>query len=103
MAQRYKAEITQLIRGLKNNEGYGEAKEHVRALIEKITLTPIEGRKGLSVDLYGDLAEILSLASGNNEDTRPDKGFSASENTRKSENAKILVAGAGFEPTTFGL
>jgi len=39
MAQRYKTEITRLTQALKANEGYGEAKEHVRALIDKITLT----------------------------------------------------------------
>jgi len=99
MAERYKAGITELIDALRGNEGYGEAKQHVRALIEKITLTPVEGRKDLEVHLYGDLAGILSLAS-RNEDTRLNICF---PDIKKSENAKFLVAGAGFEPTTFGL
>jgi hypothetical protein len=69
----------------------------MRELIDHVLLTPIEdetGRKSLSVDLHGHLAGILAMAS----------------NSRKPlvqtgpEIASIkLVAGVGFEPTTFGL
>lgn len=37
----------------------------MRGLIDKIGLTPIEheGRKTLSIDLYGDVASILAMAT----------------------------------------
>ena len=35
----------------------------VRGLIEKIVLTPKDGEDELSLDLHGDLASILSIAS----------------------------------------
>lgn len=48
----------------KQQYGQGdEAKQHVRALVEKIVLTPKEDRKELSIDLYGDFAGILKIAS----------------------------------------
>ena len=40
-----------------------EAGTILRSLIDKIILTPREGEKGLSVDLVGDLAGILSIAT----------------------------------------
>ena len=62
MAVRYRNAITGLRQSLKNNKT-NEAKEHIRALIDKIVLTPKVGRNELSIDLYGDLAGILNIAS----------------------------------------
>ena len=90
-------------------DGHGaEAKQHVRALIEKIVLTPKEDREDLSIDLYGDLAGILKIAL---EDTAMKNMMLE---TRKLEKKAIndnclfepsiqMVAGTGFEPVTFGL
>ncbi len=104
MAQRYKTEIARLIQALKTNEGYAEAKEHVRALIEKIELTPAEGQKNLSVDLYGDLAGILRLAENQHRnDTSKQLTEQYGQKLSPSVNGLLMVAGAGFEPTTFGL
>ena len=107
MGQRYKKAVHELRLFLKDGQG-SQAKEHVRALIEKIVLTPKQGKKELSIDLYGDLAGILKLAS---------KGVfmnAAGLETRKLEKKAVndnflfepsvqLVAGGGFEPPTFGL
>ena len=57
MALRYRKAVTGLRKSLKGGQG-AEAKEHVRGLIEKIVLTPKDGHKELSIDLYGDLAGI---------------------------------------------
>ena len=65
----------------------GEAKEHVRALIEKIVLTPREGRKDLSIDLYGDLAGILKIAS---------EGDSMKDLAQKSRRPERKVANDNF-------
>ena len=70
----------------------------MRKLIDCIILTPVEeeegARKSLSIDLYGHLAGILSLA---NKAQKPLKLEGINVTSMK------LVAGAGFEPATFGL
>ncbi len=63
MAQRYSKAIRDLIEALDVPELEEEASERVRSVIEKIVLTPNAERSDLVVDLYGDLAGILHLAS----------------------------------------
>ncbi len=98
MATRYRKEVENLRQALKQDEGRGEATEHLRDLVGKIVVMPEPGRKDLRIDLHGDLAGILRIASQN--PVRPGKtlNLSASE-----PNKMALVAGAGFEPATFGL
>ncbi len=105
MASRYRAEVQNLRKALTDHKS-GEAKEHVRRLIEKIILTPKANKNDLSIDLYGDLAGILRIAT---EDKTMKEGritdrllnpLIANDNNGKSDQ---MVAGAGFEPTTFGL
>ena len=66
--------------------------EAIRSMIERIVVTPRDGG-GVHLDLHGDLARILALCAQNAK-TPPqgETGFSMS-----------VVAGAGFEPTTFRL
>jgi len=108
MARRYRQEIENLRRSLNHEQSRGEAAEHLRGLIDKIVLTPASGRKDLSIDLYGDLAGILSIASKENamkialsKEKRP-RQMAVNDN-HPSKPSVVLVAGAGFEPTTFGL
>ena len=54
----------------------------------------IDGRKTVVIDLHGELAGILSLAS--NAEKPLDKSGSSVESIK-------MVAGVGFEPTTFRL
>ncbi len=68
-----------------------KAADTLRALISAIVLTPND--EGLAVDVQGDLAGILAIAS-NAKSPRPDgQGLSQVE----------MVAGTGFEPVTFRL
>ena len=83
---------------LDRKDGRGEAAEHLRALIDKIVLTPEQGREDLRIDLHGDLAGILSIASQKR--ARPEN---AANNNVSGPNKIALVAGAGFEPAIFGL
>ena len=103
MARRYREEVAALRETLSRSGGQGEAAEHLRGLIEKIVLTPRLEREELQIDLYGDLAGILSMAAektGHQKRERPRKAV----NDNAPEPSKmVLVAGAGFEPTTFGL
>ncbi len=111
MARLYHQQIKSLRTSLEEQAASGEAREHIRALIEKIVLAPKAGQNELSIDLYGNLAEILTIASEDNDmkkgkaQTKPPGYMVANDNyiTGRSVNTKNLVAGAGFEPTTFGL
>ncbi|WP_444994769.1 recombinase family protein [Aliikangiella sp. IMCC44359] len=64
MAVHYKHSIADLKKLLANaTTNHGEAHEHVRALIDKIVLTPKPDNSELTIDLYGDLAGILDIAT----------------------------------------
>lgn len=95
MAKRYRSEVENLRKALEHKDARTEASEHLRALIGKIVLTPESGRDELRIDLHGDLAGILQIAT--QKQVRP------GNNTISGPNKIALVAGAGFEPATFGL
>ena len=63
----------------------------VHSLVDKIVLTPRDGK--LQVDLAGDLAAILAMATNK----KP------AENEPDGMVQVKMVAGVGFEPTTFRL
>jgi site-specific DNA recombinase len=71
-----------------------EAGEIIRGLIDRIGLTPVDGI--LKRELYGDLAGIAQFTEAQKSNTK-DAG-SAAEPALLS-----VVAGVGFEPTTFRL
>jgi len=62
MSRRYYKEIENL-RNTLCEQQVGEAREHVRDLIEKIVLTLADGREELVLGLYGDFAGILKIAT----------------------------------------
>ena len=132
MADRYHAEIKNLIAALNDPAARAEASKILRSLIARILLTPRQGDNGLVVDLIGDLAGILTIATqrGNsvitaelsklNQVNGTDYGAALSTIANDSDGAKnsaaqeadvlgnswaalAMVAGAGFEPTTFRL
>ena len=63
MANRYQMEIRNLLASLHSNENRAEAATILRSLIDRIVLTPTETGDRLTVDLFGDLAGILSIAT----------------------------------------
>jgi site-specific DNA recombinase len=84
-----------------------EAAEALRTLVEAIVLTPKPA--GMEIDVRGDLAGILQLASGEGL-LAPDHVQKTQKNrpTRAVDFAELqsqvqMVAGAGFEPATFRL
>ena len=99
MAGRYRREVRRLIDAL-NTEGHRtEAADLVRDLIDKIVLTPDTLGKELTVDLIGDLAGVLTLATmGERSLVEKDLSWISHE-----DQQVVLVAGAGFEPATFRL
>lgn len=101
MARRYREQIDNL-RKLLEGERSGEAREHVRETIEKIVLTPKEGKSEMVIDLYGSLAGILKIAtedkSMKNRSINEKRlaGLVANDNY-SSEPSVQLVAGAGCQ------
>ena len=94
MAGFYRAQVAALAEALSAEENHAEAAEIIRSLVDRIELTPdVAGRK-LEIDLYGDLAGILGLATN--------KGGPLDESDPSVQQVK-MVAGVGFEPTTFRL
>ena len=113
MAELYRQKVTGLARALEHPEMRTEAAEAIRGLIDAIVLTPAEGAlethvvrrgrrahaaieaqdSGLLIELKGNLAAMLGAAV---QATR-------SPETGDLELQIAMVAGAGFEPATFGL
>ena len=93
----YRKKVAQLEVSLSDPAIRLEAMEVLRALISRIELQPQAGAPdGMSVVLYGVLAEILSL--GGNAESRPKAACSVDVLRSAS-----VVAGAGFEPAAFRL
>ena len=103
MARRYREEVASLRETLSRSGGQGEAAEHLRGLIEKIVLTPHPGREELQIDLYGDLAGILSMATDKTGHQKRERLRNAVNDNIPEPSKMVLVAGAGLEPATFGL
>ncbi|MGD9913299.1 MAG: recombinase family protein [Rhizobiaceae bacterium] len=65
MARRYKQEVDRLLESLTVEEHRQEAVELIRSLVDKVVLTPdAASYQGLVIDVYGDLAGILNVATG---------------------------------------
>ena len=93
MAAQYRKQVANLAQVLNREENRGEAAALLRSLVDRIELRPNQQGK-LELDLYGDLAGILTLAGKKD---RP-----LDQNDRSVQQVK-MVAGVGFEPTTFRL
>lgn len=112
MAAHYRQEVAKLHSALTDEKHRVEAVEIIRSLVDRIVLTLDKDgkRKTMAVDLQGHLAGILSLAAQTKKP--PQEGGSSksmklvagrrSAFDRLPESTK-LVAGVGFEPTTFRL
>ncbi|MDT8855232.1 hypothetical protein RNZ50_09440 [Paracoccaceae bacterium Fryx2] len=111
MAGVYRAKVSALIAALGDADGMEMSKETLRALIEKIVLSPDPEGEGLLIDLHGALAGLLRFATG-----LPVVGPGSATGGPNSRAASdgiseaidnicelVLVAGTGFEPVTFRL
>ncbi len=93
MARIYRVKVTELARALQQPEGRCEATEALRDLVDAIVLTPDPAREALQIELRGNLAAMLGATV-------------QTKRSSKSDDLSVqvsLVAGAGFEPATFGL
>jgi hypothetical protein len=62
LSELYRQKVTNLAQALNDEHTRLEATDCIRELIEEIRLVPENGK--LRVELYGDLAALLSLANG---------------------------------------
>ena len=94
MAKHYHKEVRGLIESLNDPATRLEAGTILRSLVERIVLTPREDGKGLAIDLFGDLAGILSMATK--------RGRPAIENelSRLQPTKQSCDEGANGEPRT---
>jgi site-specific DNA recombinase len=106
MSGLYRQKVIALAEALEHPETRTEASEALRGLIDAIVLTPDQGeppsRAGensrfgeprLQIELKGNLAAMLGAAQ--NAKRSPETGDLSLQ--------VVMVAGAGFEPATFGL
>ena len=89
----YARKVEDLRSLLKNEATKMQATKVIRSLIEKIVVSPTSNRGKCDVVLHGALASILQYASS------PDERGTTSSHIGRV----VLVAGVGFEPTTFRL
>ena len=89
LAEVYRSKVDDLTTALNDDALRTEAAEALRSLISEIRLIPQDG--ALAIELVGALAGILALGK----EKRPRPFGSGAQIT--------LVAGVGFEPTTFRL
>ncbi len=93
VAEIYRRKVERLAEALRRLQDRDEAADAIRALIERIMLTPGPKRGEIAATLHGDLGTILEwTAQKQNTPGRDSSGVSVS-----------VVAGAGFEPATFRL
>ena len=121
MAKYYNQQITNLMQSLNNPDHRDESALLLRKLIDKIVLTPNKNKTKLQIDLHGDLAGILHFAREDQSNQKYSVKTERKLITELSEAEHIvsmytneefvgvqpskteMVAGVGFEPTTFRL
>jgi site-specific DNA recombinase len=93
MALTYQAKLDELFTALTNDTTKDTAREAIRSLVDSIILSPSDDGP-MDITLVGDLAGLLTVAT------------KAKEPLLKSDplvSQVTMVAGVGFEPTTFRL
>jgi site-specific DNA recombinase len=94
-ASLYSVKVADLRDALTREGARDEAATILRGLVTQIRLHPVDGE--LQIELIGELATLLDFAA---RDAKPNKKPGFSKNPGGTES---LVAGVGFEPTTFRL
>jgi site-specific DNA recombinase len=90
LAELYREKVAELHKALADPESRTEALELIRSLIDCVELHPAEGR--FRIELIGEIANMIKLSAG------------AESLGSDVERASVkVVAGVGFEPTTFRL
>jgi site-specific DNA recombinase len=91
----YRSKVEKLAEALNAPSTAAEAGEIMRDLIDRIVLTSVEGV--LQAELFGDLAAIMAMAEA------PARANKRPGPPAEEPGLLSVVAGVGFEPTTFRL
>ncbi len=91
ISRHYADRVQELVNGLTDPAIKMQAINIIQSMIEHVTVTP--QIDGFSIDLHGELGRILEIVS--EKEQRP--------GTFVSGRSLSVVAGVGFEPTTFRL
>src|SRR5262245_9733864 len=97
LAAIYRQKVATLQDLLESEATRTEAVEIIRTLVDQVIFRPT-GEGGLEIELVGDIARMVHLAQNSNENS-PVSGTVHDEFARSVK----VVAGVGFEPTTFRL
>jgi site-specific DNA recombinase len=89
----YRRKVERLAEALQKPQERDEAAQAIRALIERITLTPGAKRGEMAATLHGELGTILEWTARSQKNKTDTLG---------GEVSVSVVAGRGFEPVTFG-
>lgn len=95
IASYYVEKVHRLRESLTQEDTRDEAAGLIRGLVDEIILHPLDG--SLQIELKGDLATLVGFADQYDPDTKKPGS------TGEPGCTKWLVAGVGFEPTTFRL
>jgi hypothetical protein len=96
LAEVYAEKVQRLEKALNDPGIRAEAAEVLRSLIDRIELRPGGDGRGIAAALHGDLAQILALCDDSGRKQKLPKA-------EASGSQLSVVAGVGFEPTTFRL
>ncbi len=88
----YRDKVANLKSALNDPATKAEATTIIRSLLESIRLMPNDAG-ALDIELVGELAGLLSLGVSQNKQSHPEAACCST----------VMVAGVGFEPTTFRL
>lgn len=106
-AEIYKQKVANLAASLANPNISQEAGEALAALIDRIVLTPSEVEPDrLAIEVRGELAAVLSAAGAGCGDKKANTLRARAKGGTRTEGEDVVlsvVAGVGFEPTTFRL
>jgi site-specific DNA recombinase len=100
LADRYRQRVADLHAALADPDLHSEAIQIVQSLIERIVVN--NGQSGLEIELVGDLAGMVNLAQSSTPENKKAALVGAALSATEHRSVKV-VAGAGFEPTTFRL
>jgi site-specific DNA recombinase len=94
MAAHYQKQVFKLTSCLNDERLAEQAHEPIRALVERIVLTPTGVDNKMKIDLYGDLAGILNIAMASDASPKRRKG-------RSSDNSEIVMVGPAHHGHNF--
>jgi site-specific DNA recombinase len=93
LAQVYRCQVQRLQDALNEPDIRDEALQILSGLVERVSIGPVDN--GLEIEIVGEIAKMVELGIGN-----PAKRATLNEEAARSVK---VVAGVGFEPTTFRL